>query len=51
VAEAVLRSIEKGKSEVTVPWFPYRVISVVQAIAPGVISRFSGMSDYRPGSV
>ena len=51
VAEAVWRSIEKGKAEVTVPWFPYRAISVVQAIAPGVIARFSGMSDYRPGSV
>lgn len=51
VAEAVLRSIEKGKAEVTVPWFPYRPISIVQAVAPGVISRFSGMSDYRPGSV
>jgi len=51
VAEAVLRSIEKGKAEVTVPWFPYRPIAIVQAVAPGVISRFSGMSDYRPGSV
>jgi short-subunit dehydrogenase len=51
VAEAVVRSIEKGKAEVTVPWFPYRAISVVQTLAPGVISRFSGMSDYRPGSV
>jgi len=51
VAEAVLKSIEKGKAEVTVPWFPYRPISIVQAVAPGVISRFSGMSDYRPGSV
>jgi len=51
VAEAVLKSIEKGKAEVTVPWFPYRPISIVQAVAPGVISRFSGMSDHRPGSV
>jgi uncharacterized protein len=51
VAEAVLRSIEKGKREVTVPWFPYRLISVVQALAPGVIARFAGMSDYKPGSV
>jgi uncharacterized protein len=51
VAEAVLRAVEKGKREVTVPWFPYRPISVVQAIAPGLIARFSGMSDYRPGSV
>jgi short-subunit dehydrogenase len=51
VAEAVLRCIEKGKAEVTVPWFPYRPISIVQAVTPGLISRFSGMSDYRPGSV
>ena len=51
VAEAVLRSIEKGKREVTVPWFPYRPISVVQAVAPGVIARFAAMSDYRPGAV
>ena len=51
VAEAVLKCIEKGKGEVTVPWFPYRLISVVQALAPGVITRFAGMSDYKPGSV
>jgi short-subunit dehydrogenase len=51
VAEAVVRAVEKGKREVTVPWFPYRVISIVQVLAPGLIARFSGMSDYRPGSV
>jgi short-subunit dehydrogenase len=51
VAKAVLRSIEKDKGEVTVPWFPYRAISVVQAIAPGLIARFDRLSDYRPGSV
>jgi short-subunit dehydrogenase len=51
VAEAVLRSIEKGKGEITVPWFPYRPISIVQALAPGLVARFAGMSDYRPGSV
>jgi len=51
VAEAVLRAVEKGKREVTVPWFPYRPISILQALAPGVIARFAGMSDYRPGSV
>ena len=51
VAEAVLRSIEKGKGEVTVPWFPYRAISIAQALAPGLVTRFSGLSDYRPGSV
>lgn len=51
VAEAVLSAVEKGKREVTVPWFPYRPISVVQALAPGLIARFSHMSGYRPGSV
>jgi uncharacterized protein len=51
VAEAVLRSIEKGKGEITVPWFPYRPISIVQALSPGLVARFAGMSDYRPGAV
>jgi uncharacterized protein len=51
VAEAVLRSVEKGKGEITVPWFPYRLISIAQALSPGLIARFAGMSDYRPGSV
>ena len=51
VAEAIVEAVEKGKREVTVPWFPYRLVSIAQALAPGVIGRFSGMSDYRPGSV
>ncbi len=51
VAEAVLRCVEKGKREVTVPWFPYRPISILQALVPGVIGRFASMSDYKPGSV
>jgi uncharacterized protein len=51
VAQAVVDAIEKGKAEVTVPWFPYRPISVLQAVAPRLIGRFSGMSDYRPDSV
>jgi short-subunit dehydrogenase len=51
VAEAVVTAVEKGKREVTVPWFPYRLVSIVQVLAPGVVGRFSGMSDYRPGSI
>ena len=51
VAEAIVDAVEKGKREVTVPWFPYRLVSVLQALAPGLIGRFAGMSDYRPGSV
>ena len=51
VAEAVVAAVEKGRREVTVPWFPYRPISVLQALFPGLVARFAGMSDYRAGSV
>ena len=51
VAEAVVGAVEKGKREVTVPWFPYRQISILQALVPGLMARFVGVSDYRPGSV
>ena len=51
VAEAVVKAIENGKAEVTVPWFPYRLISIAQALVPGVVGRFAGLSDYRPGSI
>jgi short-subunit dehydrogenase len=47
VAEAVLRAVEKGKREITVPWFPYRIVSILQALSPGLIGRFAGMSDYK----
>jgi uncharacterized protein len=50
VAKAVVDAVEKDKAEVTVPWFPYRIISIAQAVVPRVVGRFSGMSDYRPGS-
>lgn len=39
VADAIVKAIEKGKQEVTVPWFPYRVSSVGQALVPGLFSR------------
>ena len=51
VAEAIVRAIEKGKREVTVPWFPYRLISVAQVLLPALVGRFSGMSGYRRTSV
>jgi short-subunit dehydrogenase len=51
VAKAVVDAVEKGKAEVTVPWFPYRPIAIAQALMPRVVGRFAGMSDYRPGSV
>jgi short-subunit dehydrogenase len=51
VAKAVVDAVEKNKAEVTVPWFPYRLVSISQAVMPRVVGRFSGMSDYRPGSI
>src|SRR5688572_21567385 len=32
VAESIVKAVEKGKGEVTVPWFPYRLISIAQAV-------------------
>jgi short-subunit dehydrogenase len=39
VARAVVNAVEKGKSEVTVPWFPYRFAAIGQALVPGIFSR------------
>ena len=39
VAKAIVKAVEKGKSEVTVPWFPYRIATVGQAVVPGLFSR------------
>lgn len=47
VAEAIVRAIEKDKAEVVVPWFPYRQIMLLQALFPGLLSRFVGASDYK----
>ena len=51
VAEAVVKAVERNRREVTVPWFPYRPVAILQTLVPGLIARFAGMSDYRPGSV
>ena len=39
VARAIVRAGEKGKAEVTVPWFPYRLATIGQAVVPGLFSR------------
>jgi short-subunit dehydrogenase len=51
VADAVVKAIEKDKAEVVIPWFPYRLVGLAQAIVPGVVARFVGMSDYRSDKV
>ncbi len=50
VAKAVVSAVEKGKREVTVPWFPYRLVSIAQALLPGLVSSFVGASGYRDGA-
>ncbi len=39
VAEAIVEAVEKDKAEVTVPWFPYRLATIGQAVVPGIFSR------------
>jgi uncharacterized protein len=50
VAEAIVKAVERGKNEVTVPWFPYRIVSVFQALFPGLLARLVGSYGYRPGT-
>jgi short-subunit dehydrogenase len=49
VAKAIVKAIERGKGEVTVPWFPYRPISVAQALLPGLFARLAGRAGYHRG--
>ncbi len=48
VAKAIAKAVEKNKREVTIPWFPYRLVSVAQALVPGVVARLVGRFGYRP---
>jgi short-subunit dehydrogenase len=41
VAKAVVRAVERNKGEVTVPWFPYRPVSIAQGLAPGLVARIA----------
>ena len=47
VAKTIVDAVDRGKREVTVPWFPYRFVSIAQALAPGLVARFIGMSRHR----
>jgi uncharacterized protein len=49
VATSIADAVEKGKGEITVPWFPYRFISIAQAVVPGVFAVFAGRSGYHKG--
>jgi uncharacterized protein len=50
VAAKIVKAVERGKGEITVPWFPYRLVSIAQAVAPGVFARFVSGSGYRTGA-
>jgi NAD(P)-dependent dehydrogenase (short-subunit alcohol dehydrogenase family) len=50
VATSIMKAVEKGKGELTVPWFPYRLTSILQALFPGTFARFVGISGYRKGA-
>jgi len=39
VARAIIEAVEKGKAEMTVPWFPYRISAIAQALVPRLFSR------------
>jgi uncharacterized protein len=49
VARSIADAVEKGKGEVTVPWFPYRFISMAQAVVPGIFAIFAGRAGYHRG--
>ena len=52
VARAVVKAIERGKPEVTVPWFPYRISALAQAVMPRIFSRLVARraGEHRDGS-
>ncbi len=49
VAGAIAKAVRRKRSELTVPWFPYRPVSIFQAVFPGVLARLVGRYGYRPG--
>jgi uncharacterized protein len=50
VAKAIVKAVERGRKEMTVPWFPYRPVAIFQALFPGVIARLVGGYGYTPGT-
>jgi len=46
VAEAILAAVEHGKPEVVVPWFPYRLGQMFQALLPSLTTRVMSFDRY-----
>jgi NAD(P)-dependent dehydrogenase (short-subunit alcohol dehydrogenase family) len=49
VARAILRSVEANRAERTIPWFPYRLVTVLQVLVPSVVARLAGRMTYHRG--
>jgi short-subunit dehydrogenase len=47
VARAIVDAVEKNRGEVTIPWFPYRLVTIAQALMPGLVGRVSRRFGYR----
>jgi len=47
VAAAIVGAVEKGKDEVTVPWFPYRLAPLAEALFPTLTTRVLAFDSYR----
>ena len=45
--EAIVGAVEKAKSEVTVPWFPYRLAPIAEAFFPTLTTRVLALDSYR----
>jgi uncharacterized protein len=50
IARAIVKAVERGRKEMTVPWFPYRPVSIFQALFPGVLARLVGGYGYTRGT-
>ena len=37
VARAIVRSVERNRAEIVVPWFPYRLAILFHGVAPGLV--------------
>lgn len=50
IARAIVKAVERGRKEMTIPWFPYRPVSIFQTLFPGLLARLVGSYGYRPGT-
>lgn len=49
IAAAIVKSVERNRREITIPWFPYRIVTLLQALAPGLVTTVAGRFGYHRG--